>query len=311
SDLTGYFVDNLDLHDGTTTYLENNAEGLAVPSELVAVSGMGSHGQLWHIEEVTFPPAPSDSLVMRLSNVAGEYDPNLQNALISPRISLEGYSPDSTEILCDFYIRGSLNVSDPEVWPNLDYWTVQVSPDLGTNWYSYGDPWGQGGVQHLWIDANNNYTQFSEMIGGSFDLTPYGGYAIQLRILFVSDGDQYLGTGLFVDNVWITTAQVGVNEPVSSVIPSQFSLGKNYPNPFNARTSFSYSLPMAALVKFSLYDAAGREVSSDLSSPLPQGWHEAGTYRANFDAEGLPSGLYLYRLQADDFSAAGKMILLK
>jgi len=311
-DLTGYFVDNLNLHDATNTYLQNNAEGLAIPSELVPVTGMGSHGQLWHIEKIGDPPPVSpDSLVMRLSNVFGEYDPNLNNALISPRISLEGYSPDSIEIQADFYIRGSLNVSDPDTFPNLDYWTVQVSPDDGANWYSYGDPWGQGNTAHLWIDANNNYTQFSEMIGGAFDLTPYAGYSIRIRILFVSDGDQYRGTGLFVDNVWVTTTQVGVNSPVSSEIPSQFSLGKNFPNPFNSRTSFNYSLPKGSFVKFSLYDAAGREISSQLASPLPQGWHEAGTYRADFDAAGLPSGIYLYRLQAGDFSSAGKMILLK
>ena len=309
--LTGYFVDNLNLHDATNTYLQNNAEGLAIPSEMVPATGMGSHGQLWHLEEATYPPPPSASHVMRLSNVSGEYDPNLINALVSPRINLEDYSSDSTEIQADFYVRGSLNVSDPEVWPNLDYWTVQVTPDEGVNWYSYGDAWGQGGVEHLWIDANNNYTQFSEMIGATFDLTPYAGYSVRLRILFVSDGDQYRGTGLFVDNVWVTTAQVGVNPLVSTEIPNQFSLGKNYPNPFNSRTSFNYSLPKGSFVKFSLYDAAGREISSQLASPLPQGWHEAGTYRADFDAAGLPSGIYICRIQADDFSAAGKMILLK
>jgi len=308
STLTGFFVDNLYLHDGATTYLQNNAEGLVVPSELIPGSGLGNAGQYWHIEEVSFPPAPTPTHVMRLSNVSGAYGPHWYDALMTPRIRLSQYSADSVTVQADFYVRGSLNVGDPGEWPNLDYWTVQVSPDEGANWYPYTIPWGQGGLEQYWIDANANYTPFSEMNAGELiDLTPYLGHDVFIRILFRSDGDTLAGEGLFVDNFWIDREPVvSVQDPVPVGPPARFVLGQNRPNPFNPITVIPYSLPQAGLVHLTVYNINGRQIAT-----LVDGMKLAGEHQVPFDASNLASGIYLYRLETGDFTAAGKMVLMK
>ena len=88
--------------------------------------------------------------------------------------------------------------------------------------------------------------------------------------------------------------------------PTTFTLLENYPNPFNPSTVIRFQLPEASRVKLSIYDLSGRLVAT-----LANGWREAGNHQVTFDGSGLPSGVYLYRLQAGAFAASGKMLLLK
>ncbi|RJP78519.1 MAG: M28 family peptidase [Candidatus Zixiibacteriota bacterium] len=92
----------------------------------------------------------------------------------------------------------------------------------------------------------------------------------------------------------------------TGAIPGAFHLAQNHPNPFNPVTAVRYELPRACRVQLRVYDTAGRLVRE-----LAGGWREAGVHEVTFDASGLPSGLYLCRLQADDFSAVQKMVLVK
>jgi len=94
--------------------------------------------------------------------------------------------------------------------------------------------------------------------------------------------------------------------PVSTIVPADYSLGQNYPNPFNPVTNITIQLPKSGSVKLSVYDVTGKEVAV----PVNEGMN-AGTYRIDFDASGLPSGVYFYRLQTDEFTATKRMILLK
>jgi hypothetical protein len=88
--------------------------------------------------------------------------------------------------------------------------------------------------------------------------------------------------------------------------PTSFRLWGAYPNPFNPTTAISYELRAASHISLKIYDTAGRLVAT-----LVDGWHEAGEHKATFDGSSLSSGLYLLRLQAGEFSAAQKMVLLK
>ena len=78
------------------------------------------------------------------------------------------------------------------------------------------------------------------------------------------------------------------------------------PNPFNPTTAISFELRAASFVKLAVYDISGRTVTT-----LVDGWQEAGTHEVTFDGSGLPSGIYIYRLEAGDHAAGGKMVLMK
>ncbi|MGB2958237.1 MAG: S8 family serine peptidase, partial [Bacteroidota bacterium] len=84
-----------------------------------------------------------------------------------------------------------------------------------------------------------------------------------------------------------------VDEPVAGAVPATYALRQNYPNPFNPTTVVEYTVPEAAHVTIKVYNVLGEEVAT-----LVSGKHAAGVFRASWDATGIPSGVYFYRLQA-------------
>jgi len=98
---------------------------------------------------------------------------------------------------------------------------------------------------------------------------------------------------------------VSVDDEIASV-PEEYDLFQNYPNPFNPTTTIRYSIITSDLVCIKVYDILGREVKT-----LVNEFKQAGTYDIQFDASGLASGIYLYRIESGSFIQAKKMILLK
>jgi photosystem II stability/assembly factor-like uncharacterized protein len=109
-------------------------------------------------------------------------------------------------------------------------------------------------------------------------------------------------------------------EPISSEVPAQFSLFQNYPNPFNPTTKIKFDIPTplsppfgkggrtqsGGFVKISIYDILGREVAVLVNEQL-----RAGTYEVDFDGANYPSGVYFYKLTAQDYSETKRMVLIK
>ena len=95
-------------------------------------------------------------------------------------------------------------------------------------------------------------------------------------------------------------------EPVDGELPTAVSLGQNYPNPFNPSTSFEYRIDRAQHVTVQVFDLLGRNVAT-----LVDGVQAANTYRVTFDASNLPSGVYLYQLEAGNQVVTKTMTLLK
>jgi len=89
-------------------------------------------------------------------------------------------------------------------------------------------------------------------------------------------------------------------------LPTEYSISQNYPNPFNPTTKLKFGLPQSSKTKLIVYDLLGRELKTLINSELEAGYHEI-----NFDATNLPSGVYLYRIQSEDFIQTKKMILMK
>ena len=87
---------------------------------------------------------------------------------------------------------------------------------------------------------------------------------------------------------------------------TDFQLYQNYPNPFNPSTTIKYAVPKTSLVKITVYDLTGQEVAL-----LVNEVKEAGTYELKFDASNIASGVYLYRMVADNFTSVRKLNILK
>jgi hypothetical protein len=90
------------------------------------------------------------------------------------------------------------------------------------------------------------------------------------------------------------------------VMPLGYTLSPAYPNPFNALTTLTFALPLMQRVKLSVYDVQGR-----LVTVLVEGYRVAGVHEVTFDAGALSSGVYFCQLQAGDFTATQKLVLLK
>ena len=91
-----------------------------------------------------------------------------------------------------------------------------------------------------------------------------------------------------------------------SLNPSSFILHSVHPNPFNSTTTINFALAEASHVHLSIFNLQGRKVDE-----LVKGIQEAGNHEVTWNAAGLPSGIYLYRIEAEDFSAVKKMVLMK
>jgi len=89
-------------------------------------------------------------------------------------------------------------------------------------------------------------------------------------------------------------------------VVSDFSLEQNYPNPFNPSTSIKFTVPSSEFVSLKVYDVLGNEVTT-----LVNEQKAPGVYEVRFDAGDLSSGVYIYKLQAGNFTQTRKLMLMK
>jgi hypothetical protein len=90
-------------------------------------------------------------------------------------------------------------------------------------------------------------------------------------------------------------------------MPNKYSVSQNYPNPFNPTTKIDFELPADSKVTMIIYDISGREVTKVLNNEF----RNVGYHTADFNASNFSSGIYFYRLTADNFSVTKKMMLIK
>jgi hypothetical protein len=109
----------------------------------------------------------------------------------------------------------------------------------------------------------------------------------------------------------IINARTKYNEIIKGSIqnnqnPIAFELEQNYPNPFNSSTVIKYSVPSSSIVTIKVYDILGNEVKTLVNENKA-----AMNYTVTFDAKGLPSGVYLYKLTAGNYTSVKKLVLIK
>lgn len=143
---------------------------------------------------------------------------------------------------------------------------------------------------------------------GNFRFGDYSGAAIDP----LQNGNVWVNAMRNQSSVWGTGIGYVSNNPISAitpideVIPKSFALGQNYPNPFNPSTVISFSVNKLTNVTLKIYNSLGMEVETLVDSKLA-----AGNYKVDFNGGKLSSGIYFYKLSADNFSETKKMILVK
>lgn len=132
-----------------------------------------------------------------------------------------------------------------------------------------------------------------------------GGHIVSLQngIVAISNGNV---VHLFDTRDVITD----VNDPVNG-LPEAYTLDQNYPNPFNPSTTIRFTLPERAKVSLELFNILGQKVIDLVDTELPAGEHRVIWMGTNDAGKKVASGVYLYRLRTDDYTASRKMILLK
>jgi hypothetical protein len=146
-----------------------------------------------------------------------------------------------------------------------------------------------------WLFAEVYNSQFSAVDSMAFTVT--------------GDGELASAGSPFGD--WQTVlARIGDEDLIGGVaetgLPTEFALGRNYPNPFNASTVIEYQLPVKSSVRLEVHNLLGKKVAS-----LVSGEQEAGYKSVTWDASEVSSGVYFYKLTAGDFTETKRMMLVK
>ncbi len=182
-----------------------------------------------------------------------------------------------------FYTDSSDHLMPPYYYPDTQQWEFDEATNRLHFWYLETVYAGQYFYQHFF-----------------YEVVSYTGATIEMHYNYWDDPEPHPQAGV------ITLSRTGLTDIPDGSLPGMASLEKNYPNPFNPSTTLAFTLPQDEMVSLKVYDSRGRLVSLVYEGDLPAGGH-----RFQWNAEALPAGIYLYRLQGEDFSETRKMALVK
>ncbi len=126
-----------------------------------------------------------------------------------------------------------------------------------------------------------------------------------LQVMDFEGASNYLVACVINGKVYGDTTFTDVKE-IKNNIPSEFHLFQNYPNPFNPSTKINFDIPNTSFVTLKVYDITGKEIKTLINEEM-----RPGSYSADFNGNGLSSGIYIYVLKTPKCLAANKMTLLK
>jgi len=188
-------------------------------------------------------------------------------------------------------------------WTDVYYGTYTV-PGTGIQYVDLQTPFYWDGVNNLLIEIcfhNTSWTSNSNVYATNVSGRVYHHH------LDNSVGCQLTGstssTGRPNINIYFNLT-TGISN--NNGIPKVYELSQNFPNPFNPVTKINFAIPKNSLVTLQVFDLLGREITTLINEEK-----QAGYYSVDFDASGLSSGIYFYRLSAGDYVKTMKMTLMK
>lgn len=170
--------------------------------------------------------------------------------------------------------------------------------------WTHRGPWNVGGrTRALALDISDPTEQMSTVWQQQAPNTIGKGI---VNAIATRESDGLVVVATHGNGVYSGTINSLVSAPKPTPKPSEFKLAQNYPNPFNPTTTIEYRLPTASEVKLEVFDALGRKVAT-----LVNERKGAGAHQVTFNAAGLASGTYFYKLQAGNKVETKKMMLVK
>jgi hypothetical protein len=155
------------------------------------------------------------------------------------------------------------------------------------------------------VASNGELTHTAATNPGTFIFTYTAPSTAGTQTLYATGVPSYPGVWNHAANKQITvTPTTAVDDEQG--MPRTFGLSQNYPNPFNPSTKIEFQIANFGRTSLKVYNLIGEEVATLVNEDLP-----AGRYVRTFNASGLPSGVYIYRLEAGAYKETRKLLLLK
>jgi len=177
------------------------------------------------------------------------------------------------------------------------------------DWLTGRSPYKDGTEWQQWQEKVYYFASSSSLI------KLLGQSSVSLLFFFNSDGDNNTSThrlrGVFIDDVKVETYSMLSPVDDVDVRPHSFSLGQNFPNPFNPETMIRYSVPQPADVTIRVFNSLGKQVRT-----LVDGYVQAGTHQVVWDGRDrngnkVVTGIYYYAMESDGFRSLKKAVFLK
>ena len=236
---------------------------------------------------------------------------------------LGGYTNSFARLQVDSVLIGTINPTNPAEIT----WTRGTNFPGGPRARFQAYPWGNGKALVVGGSSSDDFSSFNDVwiydADGDFwvawsplpnkptPITAYQGTSIRLADniwqLNIAGGITTGPIWTAIHEMYIDTLENPVSvQEITSEIPTDYFLSQNYPNPFNPSTIIQFSLPQASFVKLEVFNALGEKVEVLVSEEL-----SAGSYKYDWNASDLSSGIYFYSLTAENFKQTKKLVLMK
>lgn len=205
-----------------------------------------------------------------------------------------GYGDASSELTVTINPVPDASATIPSVSPN--------APDFGEKYTITWDP--VAGASSYVIYENNVKIDSGSSTSMEFIKNSHGAFRYEIEAC----NDCGCGNR---SNPCMVDIALGIKETDISELPSKFDIEQNHPNPFNPTTEIGFELPKACYALIEVFDITGRKIATPVNQNLSAGRYIARWDGSDMNGSPAPSGVYFYRLKADNYSATKKMILLK
>ncbi|MFA3781797.1 Ig-like domain-containing protein [Melioribacteraceae bacterium 4301-Me] len=294
---------------------------------------------------INFKTGDTDFQVTSIDNFEGDFTANWWQPTASG--STVGVVPDNTKILINSSVTNLVTNSKRSMQLNYE-WDTGATSWLIREYLNTGTPrnitFNKSYILQVYVfgDASNNQFRFAVddnvPPGTTHEVSPWytidwSGWKLVSWDMTNDSTGSWLGDGnldgtlrfdsfqlthnpingaqsgviLFDDLRVVKKIIVSVNEgEIASNLPSSFKLFQNYPNPFNPATIITYQVPIRSHVTLKVYDMLGREVATLVNEEKAP-----GKYNVKFNPSYLPSGVYFYKFESNNYVSVKKMIFLK